>query len=89
MLNVDQARKSILQNIAVLDSQDYPLLSSLGQVSSQDVYADINVPGWDSSARDGFAVRSEDIKNATPEHPRKLRVIGTVMAGMSVKKRVD
>ncbi len=46
------------------------------------------MPDWDSSARDGFAVRAEDIRGAGPQNPVILQVIETVMAGSSAGRLV-
>lgn len=89
MLSVDHALETILNNVYVLESQDCPLINAIGQVCAEDIYADMNVPDWDSSARDGFAVKSEDIQGASPDNPRILRVIETVMAGSTARLRVD
>jgi molybdopterin molybdotransferase len=89
MLNVDQARDTILRNIQPLEAQNIPLLSALGQVCAGEVRADSNVPDWDSSARDGFAVRSVDVQGASTANPRILRVIETVVAGTQSRLIVE
>jgi molybdopterin molybdotransferase len=88
MLEVEQALETILRCIYVLDSQEGPLLGSLGQALAEDIYAQIDVPGWDSSTRDGYAVKSEDIEGATADTPRYLKVIGSVRAGSEAKRKV-
>jgi molybdopterin molybdotransferase len=46
------------------------------------------MPGYNNSSRDGFAVRSCDIKGAGPSNPRILRVIETTAAGSVSKSKV-
>ena len=46
------------------------------------------MPQWDISTRDGFAVRSQDVAEATLENPRILQVIETVKAGLKAKRQV-
>jgi molybdopterin molybdotransferase len=53
----------------------------MGQVLAEDIYATFDIPPLDNSAMDGYAVRSADTAGASPQSPRLLRVIGTVMAG--------
>jgi molybdopterin molybdotransferase len=88
ILTFDEAREAILREIAVLPPEEQPLLKALGQTMVEDIRAQINVPGWDSSARDGFAVRAEDVRGATPQNPVILRVIETVMAGSDARRPV-
>lgn len=65
----------------VLPDEERPILDCLGQVLAEDVYSDIDVPPRDNSAMDGYAVRAADTLGATPQSSRRLRVVGTVMAG--------
>lgn len=88
LITVDEAREIILGCIKTLEAEEKPVLQVLGQVSAEDLYAPINMPGFDSSARDGFAVISSDISSAGPTTPRVLRVIETTAAGFVPKKRV-
>jgi molybdopterin molybdotransferase len=81
MISVEQALEKILSSISVLEEEDRPLLESLGQVLAEDIFSDIDVPPKDNSALDGYAVRAADIKGASPENPRILKVIDIVVAG--------
>jgi len=81
MLSVEQALEQILSRIGVLEETESPILSCLGQVLAEDIYSTINVPPLDNSAMDGFAVRSEDTRRASPQSPRFLRVIDTATPG--------
>ena len=51
-----------------------PLADALGRTLSRDVAAPLDVPGFDRSNVDGFAVRAEDTFGATEERPRRLPV---------------
>ena len=88
MLNVEEALEKILQAVDVLETEEVPILDSLGQVLAADVRSNINVPPLDNSAMDGFAVRAEDTRGAGEKSPRMLRVIDTVMAGSISRRKV-
>lgn len=45
------------------------------------VTAPLDLPPFDNSAMDGYAVRSADVATASPEHPVALRVLGQIGAG--------
>jgi len=81
VISVEQALEKILENISVLEVEESPILSCLGQVLAEDVSSTINIPPLDNSAMDGYAVRSADTVGASRKSPRTLRVIGTVTAG--------
>jgi molybdopterin molybdotransferase len=50
----------LAQSAAVAEIETKPLLAARGRVLAQDVTSSINVPGYDNSAMDGYAVRSAD-----------------------------
>ncbi len=62
-------------------TEKVPLLQSLNRVLAKPIMAPINVPNFNRSAMDGYAVVSEEVKHATHEHPVTLQVIGEHAAG--------
>lgn len=57
-----------------LDAEDVPLASALGRVLARDVVADVDVPPFDRSNVDGFAVQAQDTFGAAEESPRQLAI---------------
>jgi len=88
MISVDQALDQILSSVAVLEAEPAPILETMGQVLAEDIYATFDIPPLDNSAMDGYAVRSEDTAGASPQSPRLLRVVDTVMAGSISEREV-
>lgn len=58
-----------------------PLQDAHGRILGEDVVANQDMPAFDRAAVDGFALRAKDIREASPDMPVALRVIGTVGAG--------
>src|SRR4051794_22775898 len=58
----------------VLAAEDVPLGEALGRVLAADVVAEVDVPAFDRSNVDGFAVRAEETYGAAEETPRRLRL---------------
>ena len=50
------------------------IAEALGRVLAEDVRAEVDVPGFDRSNMDGFAVRAEDTYGASEERPLRLRL---------------
>jgi len=50
-----------------------------GRVLARDVAARVDVPGFDRSNVDGFAVRAEDLVGARPDAPRRLALSGELL----------
>jgi molybdopterin molybdotransferase len=89
VISVEQALEKVLNNIGTLDEEERPLLECLGQVLAEDIRSEINVPPLDNSAMDGYAVKAADIKGASKQTPRVLKVIDMVIAGGTPKKSVE
>lgn len=81
MISVEQAQERILSQIKPLPSEEIALASAFSRYTTDDIFAPIDLPAFDNSAMDGYALRAEDVRAASPEHPVPLRVIGKVAAG--------
>jgi molybdopterin molybdotransferase len=80
-LSLDAARAAVLAGTLVLPAARRPLAAALGSVLAEDVTSPIDLPRWNNSAMDGFAVRSDDVRGAASDRPVRLRVIEDVPAG--------
>ncbi len=88
MVSVDEALDMVLSTVNVLNRQNKPLLRCLGQALAEDIIAPMNVPSFDNSAMDGYAVRASDITTAGSGNPIFLRVVGEVSAGQVSEVKV-
>ena len=77
MLSFNDAIHTTLANTARLSPERAPVRNSLGMVLAEDVASDVDMPPFDKSAMDGFAVVASDLAEA----PRVLRVTQEVPAG--------
>jgi molybdopterin molybdotransferase len=78
-LTVASARDRILSIIQPLaENERLPLKKSLGRILCENLCAPFDVPPWDNSAMDGYAVRRQDLPIAKQ---CRLTVVGTAMAG--------
>jgi len=83
MLSVSEAQQIILNRFQPCGPEVVPLLESLGRVLAQDVFAQDDLPPFDNSAMDGYAVRAEDVSGAGRETPIVLNVVADISAGHS------
>ena len=60
MPTFEEARKTILDSVAPLGIERVMLLDAPGRVLAEDIAAPWDMPLWDNSAMDGYAVRSAD-----------------------------
>jgi molybdopterin molybdotransferase len=72
---VDKAFKILLENITVPKNIELvPVFESLGRILKDDVIAQENIPAHDSSHMDGYAIRSDDVTNASKNNPILLKI---------------
>ncbi len=64
------------------------LIESYGRTLGEDVIADHDVPHFDRSPYDGFAIRAEDTKEASSSNPIQFEVIGEIGAGFVFTEEV-
>ena len=72
---VDKAFKILLENITVPKRiEPVPVFESFGRILKDDVIAQENIPTYDSSHMDGYAIRSRDVTNASKKNPILLKI---------------
>ena len=77
MIPISEAIKIIERETHPLSSETINLEDSVGRVLAENIAADMDLPPFDRSQMDGFAVRADDVRSA----PVKLKVIGESVAG--------
>jgi putative molybdopterin biosynthesis protein len=76
-------------DIAALPAETVALEDALGRVLAEDVRAEVDVPGFDRSNMDGFAVRAEDTYGATEVEPVSLQLNSeTIPTGVAPSQEV-
>jgi molybdopterin molybdotransferase len=77
MLPVAEAIRLVLEKTELLAAERVALADALGRVLAEDVVADSDLPPFDRAQMDGYAVRSEDLRQV----PALLSVVGEASAG--------
>jgi molybdopterin molybdotransferase len=88
VLSFEQAYRTVLdycRQIPLPLAEETPLPGALGRVLADTVSADRDLPPFHRATRDGYAVRSADLKDV----PARLRVIGKIKAGAGFAGRVN
>ncbi|MBI5295957.1 MAG: molybdopterin molybdotransferase MoeA [Chloroflexi bacterium] len=81
LLSVAEARERILSYFEPVAAETLPLAECAGRVLAGDVTASTELPLFDNSSMDGFALHAADSAAASPEAPRRLRVVADIPAG--------
>ncbi|MGZ4436377.1 MAG: molybdotransferase-like divisome protein Glp [Nocardioidaceae bacterium] len=83
MSSVDEHVERILAALPPLQPYDQPLLEALGLPVCEDIAAPMDLPAFDNSAMDGYAVYFDDVVTASEDHPVHLPVVGEAAAGQT------
>ncbi|HYU28557.1 MAG TPA: gephyrin-like molybdotransferase Glp [Gemmatimonadales bacterium] len=84
MMTPAEAARVIVDHVRPLPAERRPLRAALDAVLAEDVASPIDLPPWDNSAMDGYAVRSADLRDSETD----LDVIETVPAGQFPSKAI-
>ena len=81
MISVEEALERILAFVSRLEPERQPLPDALGQVLAEDAVAGFDIPPFDNTAMDGYAVRAADTVDASDSNPVRLQISGELAAG--------
>jgi len=86
-LSVEQALERIEQGLQAIGAKEQVTIrSALGRILAEDVLSKINVPPYENSAMDGYAVRGADLPT---EGKTQLSIVGTSFAGQPYMETVE
>jgi len=84
-ISFQEAYKLTVENVKPSGRELVPLTKLVWRVCAEDIYSKVNTPSADVSLKDGFAVKSKDVSNASQANPKRLRIIGSIVAGKQSK----
>ncbi len=84
LISVEQALEKVLAQASPVEQvEQVNILHALNRVLAEDLHSTIDVPGYDNSAMDGYAVRSEDCLVSGADLPVSQRIaagqVGTLL----------
>ena len=91
LLTFEEAKRTVEANFKVLDLgvEEVVLLEAYNRVVGFDVVSPIDLPSFDTSIVNGYAVNASDTLGAEEEQPVKLRIIGYIGSGESSKIKLS
>lgn len=79
--DVEEVDAFLAERVGPLQAEDIALSECVGRVLAEDVQAQLNVPGFERSAMDGYALRGEDTFGASDYDPLDFELIGQSLPG--------
>ena len=82
LLTLDQAKKLIDDlGLVALGSEEVSLREAHGRILAEDIVSSLDIPPFDRSTVDGYAVKAEDTYGAEENAPVYLKLAGAVNVG--------
>ena len=81
MLELEKALEIILASVPAPKSEIIPLADAYRRVALEEISASTDLPPFDNSAVDGYAVRAADVASATSQKSVPLQLSGKIAAG--------
>ncbi|MBA3634787.1 MAG: molybdopterin molybdotransferase MoeA [Acidobacteria bacterium] len=88
MISVAEAVKIIKNESFSLAAETINSDESIGRVLAEEIRADMDLPPFNRSQMDGFAVRTKDVEEASEKNPVKLKIIGEAVAGKGFDRKI-
>ena len=77
----EEARDQLLARVHPVSTENVSLYACAGRILAFPLVAQEDVPAFDRSAYDGYALKSADVAEASPASPVTLSITETVPAG--------
>ena len=88
MISASRSLYIILENTKTLRRERVSLVKSLGRTLGQDIESGEDLPPFDNSSMDGFAIASSGLKQGSRKHPCVLKIVGESSAGKVFSRRI-
>ena len=81
LVSVEEAEKTLLSLAKLLPVEEISLDNASGRILAEPVCSPANIPGFNRSVKDGYAVRSIDTLGAGELRPNLLKLVGKIAMG--------
>ncbi len=88
-VSLEEAQQLFLAQAAPVGERQISLADAAGSALSRDVFAPLDLPPFDRSPLDGYALRAADVRHASKAQPVALRVVEELRAGFVSSQAVE
>lgn len=81
LTSVEDALNKLFSNLTQVRTEKIETPKALNRILAESIESKINVPGFDKSAMDGYALVAEDTFGASPRNPKKIIRVGKIEIG--------
>ncbi|MCF6466091.1 molybdopterin molybdotransferase MoeA [Clostridium sp. Cult2] len=90
VVSVGEARERLMENFGEYEFQteEISILEATDRILAEDIHSSINVPEFNRSTVDGYAIKSKDSQGASESVPSLFNILGEVKMGEAVKNSI-
>lgn len=89
MISVGEARALVMSTVKRTAVEELVLMKALGRYLAHGITSPMELPGFDNSAMDGYALRFGDAEKTSTDNPLTLRLVGVIPAGESPSQELQ
>ncbi|MFW9822809.1 MAG: gephyrin-like molybdotransferase Glp [Candidatus Thorarchaeota archaeon] len=83
LTSVEEAIEKLLTHIKLNPIEEIELTNLLNRILAEDIVSGIDLPPFDRSAMDGYAIKAEDSFGASTNNPKSVKLVGSIEIGES------
>ncbi|MFC0211771.1 gephyrin-like molybdotransferase Glp [Paenibacillus chartarius] len=87
-ISVPLAVAKVTGSVRALPPESVPVEQAYGRILAENLYADADIPSFDRSAFDGYALAAKDTESACPDRPLEFEIVERIAAGQVGTKAV-
>lgn len=81
LTSLEEALTKLFSRVQTNNTEEVEVVEALNRVLGEDIISQMNIPPFDRSAMDGYAVKAEDTFGATPSNPKTINLTGIIEIG--------
>ncbi|MFX0027005.1 MAG: gephyrin-like molybdotransferase Glp [Candidatus Hermodarchaeota archaeon] len=86
---LNEALNILFSKIQLSSSGEIEIEDALNRILADDIISKMDIPPFDRSAMDGYAIKAEDSFGASPKNPKKIKLVGTIEIGEYPRLRIN
>lgn len=89
LITIQDAWKVLTDHISLMPTEKIDVRDALERILAQDLYSEVDIPHFERSAMDGYAVKAEDTFGCSQTSPAGLKIVDRINIYESSSKLVD
>jgi len=86
---LNEAIEKLFSKINLNPIEEVEIKAALNRIIAEDIISSLDIPPFDRSAMDGYAIQAEDSFKASPNSPKKIKLVGIIEIGESSSLKIN